>query len=317
MIFNTTKVRIVGTGSCVPDRIVTNEELAGRADTSPAWIVANLGIRERRIAREDEFTSDLAAKAGLRAIANAGIGTDDVDTVILATATPDGKAPSAACLAQMKMGIVNGCPAFDISAVCSGFLYAMTLGSQFIHSGTARNVLVIGADTFSRITDWSRRDCVFFGDGAGAVVLQATPGQDGLFSSILRADGRGHEGFAVPPGAQFFKMNGRAVYETGSTVLTSAIRDIVSRNGFELKDVAAFVPHQPSLRLLERTAELLEVPFERFHRNMDRYANTSGGTIPLLLDEVSRAGRLSPGDLVVFAAVGSGWTWGASLYRWL
>jgi 3-oxoacyl-[acyl-carrier-protein] synthase-3 len=309
-------MRIGGTGSYVPDRVVTNAELAERVDTTSAWIEANLGIRERRIAREDEFTSDLATQAGLRAISMAGLGKNDIDAVILATATPDGKAPSAACLAQMKMGITNGCPAFDISAVCSGFLYAMTLGAQFIHSRTARNVLVIGADTFSKITDWSRRDCVFFGDGAGAVVLQATQDQEGLFSSLLRADGRGHEGFAVPPGAQFFKMNGRAVYETGTTVLTSAIRDIVSRNGCELKDVAAFVPHQPSIRLLQRTAELLEVPFDRFHRNMDRYANTSGGTIPLLLDEVNRAGRLQPGDLVVFAAVGSGWTWGATIYRW-
>jgi 3-oxoacyl-[acyl-carrier-protein] synthase-3 len=247
----------------------------------------------------------------------AGIEKDAVDLIIVATATPDRVAPSTACLAQFKMGITNGCPAFDLAAVCSGFLYAMTVGCQFIRTGMYRNVLIIGADTFSRITDWSRRDCVFFGDGAGAVVLQAVQHHEGLFSSVLYADGRGHEGFTVPPGEKYFTMNARAVYETGSTVLTAAIREVVEKNGLQLSDVTAFVPHQPSTRLLRRTAELLGVPFDRFHTNMSRYANTSGATIPLLLDEVHRGGHLKPGDLVVFAAVGSGWTWGASLYRWI
>lgn len=317
MFYKTQHARIAGTGSHVPERVVGNAELAARVDTTPGWIEENVGILERRIARDDEFTSDLAARAGLGALAMAGVDRNDVDLVILATATPDRKAPSAACLAQMKMDITNSCPAFDVAAVCSGFLYAMTVGCQFIQTGMYRNVLVIGADTFSKITDWSRRDCIFFGDGAGAVLLQASEHEDGLFSSVLYADGRGHEGFTVHPGAKHFSMNGRAVYETGSTVLTAAIREVVSRNGVDLKDVAAIVPHQPSIRLLRRTAELLEVPFERVHRNMARYANTSGGTIPLLLDEVNRAGKLKRSDLVVFAAVGSGWTWGASLYRWV
>lgn len=316
MFFKTQQARIAGTGSHVPERVVTNAEVVGGVGTTSEWVEANVGVRERRIAKDDEFTSDLAAKAGLRAIEMAGIDKSEVDLIILATATPDRKAPSAACFAQMKMGITNGCPAFDIAAVCSGFLYAMTIGCQFIQTRMYRNVLVIGADTFSKITDWSRRDCVFFGDGAGAVVLQASPHEDGLFSSVLFADGRGHEGFTVPQGSPHFTMNGRAVFETGSTVLTSAIREVVTRNGYRLDDIASFVPHQPSIRLLRRTAELLEVPFDRFHHNMDRYANTSGGTIPLLLDEVNRAGLLKRDDLVVFAAVGSGWTWGASIYRW-
>ncbi len=316
MFYKTRHARIAGTGSYYPERVVSNAELSKRVVTTPAWIEENLGILERRIAGDDEFTSDLAAKAGLNAIAKAGIDKAEVDLVILATATADRKAPSAACLTQMKMGITNSCPAFDVSAVCSGFLYAMTVGCQFIQTGMYRNVLVIGADTFSKITDWSRRDCVFFGDGAGAVVLQASPHDEGLFSSVLYADGRGHDGFTVHPGDKHFTMNAKAVYETGTTVLTAAIKEVVSKNGFHMRDVSAVVPHQPSIRLLRKTAELLEVPFERFHTNMERFANTSGGTIPLLLDEVNRAGRLKKDDLVVFAAVGSGWTWGASIYRW-
>ena len=316
MFFKARHVRIAGTGSYAPERRVSNAELAAKVDTTPEWIEANLGIFERRVAADDEFTSDLAARAGLRAIEMAGLERAAIELIILATATPDRKAPSAACLAQMKMGITNGCPAFDVSAVCSGFLYAMTIGAQFVQTGMYRNVLVIGADTFSRITDWSRRDCVFFGDGAGAVVLQASPHEDGLFSSVLYADGRGHEGFTVLPRDPHFTMNARAVYETGTTVLTSAIQEVVGRNGLEMGQVTAFIPHQPSIRLLRRTAELIDVPFEKFHHNMARYANTSGGTIPLLLDEVNRAGHLHAGDIVVFAAVGSGWTWGAAVHRW-
>jgi len=317
LFYSTHHVRIAGTGSYTPEKIVSNANLVAHVPTSEAWIEENLGIRERRVARDDEFTSDLAARAGLRAVEAAGIEKADVDLVVVATATPDRKAPSTACLTQYKMGITNGCPAFDISAVCSGFLYAMTVACQFIRTGMYRNVVVIGADTFSKITDWSRRDCVFFGDGAGAVVLQAVKHDDGLFSSVLYADGRGHEGFTVHPGDKHFTMNAKAVYETGTTVLTAAIREVVAKNGFAMSDVSAVIPHQPSIRLLRKTAELLEIPFERFHVNMARYANTSGGTIPLLLDEVHRAGHFKRGDLVVFAAVGSGWTWGASLYRWI
>jgi 3-oxoacyl-[acyl-carrier-protein] synthase III len=317
MFYKTRQVRIAGTGSYVPETVVSNAELAERVATTAEWIESNLGIRERRIAASDEFTSDLAARAGLSAMANAGIGRADVDLVIVATATPDRRAPSAACIAQEKMGITTMCPSFDISAVCSGFLYAMTVGSQFIQTGMYKNVLVIGADTFSRITDWNRRDCVFFGDGAGAVVLQESHSDEGLFSSVLYADGRGRDGFTVFPGDRTFTMNAKAVFDTGATVLTAAIKEVVEKNGFTMQDVSAIIPHQPSIKLLRKTAELLDFPFERVQRNMDRYANTSGGTVPLLLDEVHRSGRVKAGDLVVFAAVGSGWAWGASIYRWL
>ena len=309
-------VRIAGTGSFAPARIVTNAELAQRTPTSAAWVEETLGIRERRIADENEFCSDLAAQAGRAAIEDAGLKVNDIQLIIVATATPDRKAPSTACIVHDKLGITNFCPAFDISAVCSGFLYAMTIACQFIEAGTYDNVLIIGADTFSKITDWTRRDCVFFGDGAGAVVLQRSTNPKSLFSSVLKADGAGMDHFTVYPYDAHFTMNGKAVYETGTTVLPEAINQIVHANGLSKSDIAMVVPHQPSIRLLRRTAELLEIPVEKIKMNMDRYANTAGATIPLLLDEVNKKGEIKENDLIVFAAVGSGWTWGAALFRW-
>jgi 3-oxoacyl-[acyl-carrier-protein] synthase-3 len=258
----------------------------------------------------------LAVEAGRRALESANVAPDDLDLIIVATATPDRSAPSTACIVQQKLGITNLCPAFDLSAVCSGFLYAMSVGSQFIQSGIFTNVLVIGADTFSRITDWDRRDCVFFGDGAGAVVLQRTKTDDGFFCFELFADGSGQDHFTVYPGDATFTMNSKAVYETGTTVLPAALKDILSRHKLQPMDISHLIPHQPSVRVLRKTAEILGIPIERVCMNMDRYANTAGATVPLLLDETVRSGRIKEGDLVAFAAVGSGWTWGAALYRW-
>ncbi len=309
-------IRIAGTGSAVPDRIVPNSELVGRAHSSDAWVRENLGIHERRIAAPGQFTSDLAAEAGRRALESAGVRPEDVDVIIVATATPDRSAPSTACIVQHKLGITNHCPAFDLSAVCSGFLYGMSVGSQFIQSGIYKNVLVIGADTFSRITDYHRRDCVFFGDGAGAVVLQRTQVEDGFFCFELFADGSGQDHFTVFPGDFAFTMNPRAVYDTGTTVLPETIRDLLSRHQLKPMDIDHLIPHQPSVRVLRKTAESLGIPLERVCMNMERYANTAGATVPLLLDETVRSGRIKEGDLVAFAAVGSGWTWGAALYRW-
>lgn len=309
-------IRIAGTGSAVPDRIVTNAELVTRVQSSEAWVRENLGILERRVVAPDQYTSDLAALAGRRALERAGLHPDEVDVIIVATATPDRSAPSTACIVQHKLGIGNRCPAFDLSAVCSGFLYAMSVGSQFIQSGIYTNVLVIGADTFSRITDWNRRDCVFFGDGAGAVVLQRTPTEEGFFCFELFADGRGQDHFTVHPGDSAFTMNGKAVYETGTTVLPETLRDLLTRHQLRPQDIDHLVPHQPSIRVLRKTAETLGIPLDRIRMNMDRYANTAGATIPLLLDETVASGLIRSGDLVAFAAVGSGWTWGAALYRW-
>jgi 3-oxoacyl-[acyl-carrier-protein] synthase-3 len=311
-----TRGRIAGTGSYVPHRIVTSAELAQVVGSEVDWIHQNLGILERRIAADNEFSSDLGAKAASAAIEAAGIGRDEVDLIIVATATPDRKAPSTACIIQEKLGITNRCPAFDMNAVCSGFLYCMTIGFQLIESGAYRNVVIVGVDTFSKITDWTRRDCVFFGDGAGAVVLQARQDAAGFFSSVLFADGTGQDCFTVRPGAQYFSMDGKAVYETGTKVLPEAINAVLSANALTTKDVDLVIPHQPSIRVLKRTADILEIPFGKIKKNMDRFANTASATVPLLLDQVNRAGEIHTGDTVVFAAVGSGWTWGAAVYTW-
>jgi 3-oxoacyl-[acyl-carrier-protein] synthase-3 len=277
----------------------------------------NLGVWERHIAEPDEQTSDLAARAGLAAIDAAGLDRNDIDLVIVATATPDRMAPSTACIAQSKMGIANNCPAFDVSAVCSGFIYGMSIGAHFVEVGTYRRVLVVGADTFSKITDWRRRDCVFFGDGAGAVVIERNPAGDGFFSSLLFADGKGMDCFTVYPGASTFTMDAKAVYQSATTVLPQAIRDLLCMNQISLDDVAMIIPHQPSIRVLMRTAELLDVPFSKVRTNLRGHANTAGATVPLLLDQLHRGGAIHPGQMLLFAAVGAGWTWGAALYRWM
>jgi 3-oxoacyl-[acyl-carrier-protein] synthase-3 len=323
-------VKITGTGSYAPERIVKNQELADRLATTDDWIFENLGIRERRIAAADEFTSDLAFKAAKRAIEHASLDAKDIDLVIIATATPDRLAPSTACIVQEKLGAFNAA-AFDINAVCSGFLYAFAIGSQFIAAGMYQNVLVIGADTFSKITNWEDRSCVFFGDGAGAVVLSHTENGKGLLAVDLYADGTGKFNFTVPAGGSElpatvdtvtkglhkFQMNGRAVYNTATKVLPEAITKVLERCSLTVGDVNFLIPHQPSIRILKKTAELLGLPFEKVKTNMEHYANTSGGTIPILLDEVNRSGVLKEGDVLVFAAVGSGWTWGAAAMKWV
>ena len=273
-------IRIRSTGSYLPEKVVTNESIVDGLPTTPEWIEENLGVKERRVAADGEFTSDLAARAGLAAIEAAGIDKNDIDLIIVATATPDRKSPSAACIAQAKMGITNHCPAFDLAAVCSGFLYGLTVAAQFIEGGTYDHVLVIGADTFSKITDWSHRHCVFFGDGAGAVVVGRAPKGEGFFSSLLYADGTGMDHFTVYPEDQTFTMNGKAVYETATVVLPRAIQELLCMHRLEMKDVAMIVPHQPSIRVLKKTAEILSVPFSLVQTNLERHANTAGATIP-------------------------------------
>lgn len=314
---NFDRVRIRATGHYVPATVYTNEELERKVETSAEWIRNTLGVCQRHIAGPEEYSSDLAAQAGLEAIGNAGLDRNDIEMILVATATPDRKSPSTACLAQQKMGITNRCPAMDIGAVCSGFLYSMTVAAQFIQSGAYERILVIGADTFSKITDWTRRDCVFFGDGAGAVVVERRPEGGGLFSSMLFADGAGADNFTVYPHDRTFTMNAHAVYQTATEVIPQAAREILRRHDIGIEDVKVIIPHQPSLRVLKRTAELLEVPFEKVQTNLAGYANTAGATIPLLLHQVNQAGALSTGDLVLFAAVGSGWTWATALYRWI
>jgi 3-oxoacyl-[acyl-carrier-protein] synthase-3 len=322
-------VRIIGTGSYTPSKIVTNEYLSEILSTTPQWIEDNLGIKERRIAREDEFTSDLASQAAVNAIENAGLKKEDIDLIIVATATPDRLAPSTAAIVQDKIEAYNAV-AFDISAVCSGFLYAMSVASQFIASGVYDNVLVIGADTFSKITDWTRRDAVFFGDGAGAAVLSHADESEGFLAFRLYTNGRGKWNFTIPAGGSempanektvneklhYFQMNGRAVYETATEVLPIAIDQVLKDTGLSIADIDLMVPHQPSIKILQKTAEIIGLPFEKVMTNMDKYANTSGGTIPILLDELNRSGKIKKGNILLFAAVGSGWTYGASIIKW-
>jgi len=322
-------VKIIGTGSYTPETIYTNQYLETIIQTNDAWIQENLGIKERRIAAKNQSTSDLAAEAAIRAVENSGLTIDDIDLIIVATATPDRLAPSTAAIVQDKIKAYNAV-AFDISAVCSGFLYGMSVASQFIAAGVYDNVLVIGADTFSKITDWNRRDAVFFGDGAGAAVFSHGNVNEGFLAFRLYTDGRGKWNYTVPAGGSempatketveqglhYFQMNGRAVYETGTQVLPKAIQQVLEDTGLCIDDIDYLIPHQPSIRILQKTAEIIGLPWEKVMTNMERYANTSGGTIPILLDEVNRSGKLKKGNLVLFASVGSGWTYGASIIKW-
>jgi len=322
-------VKLIGTGSYTPEKIYTNKYLETKVDTNSKWIETVLGIKERRIVGENECTSDLAAKAAKKAIENSNLTSDDIDLIIVATATPDRIAPSTAAIVQDKINAYSAV-AFDISAVCSGFLYGMSIASQFIATGVYDNVLVIGADIFSNITDWSKRNCVFFGDGAGAAIFTHTNLDEGFLAFRLYTDGRGKWNFTVPAGGSetpstheslknglhYFQMNGKEVYATGTKVLPKAIKKVLNDSNLNIDDVDYLIPHQPSKKILEKTAEIIGLPFEKVMTNMDKYANTSGGTIPILLDEVNKSGKLIKGNIILFAAVGSGWTYGASIMKW-
>ena len=317
---------IKGTGSYTPPKVLKNDffEAVGSNDE---WIYSHLGIKERRIV-DGEVTSDLASKAGLKALENAGITSKEVDLIIVATSTPDRQAPSTACFVQEKID-ANHAVAFDISAVCSGGIYGLAIGSQFIQTGMYKNVLVIGADTFSSITDWSRKDSVFFGDGAGAILLSATEEDKGFIDFKLHADGTGKMHFNIPAGGceipaseetiknriHYFQMNGKEGYSTATKVLPECINGILEANQMKSDDIDWVIPHQPSIRILKEVAEKVNIPFEKVMTNMDKYANTSGGTIPIVLDETYRSGKIKEGDTLLFAAVGSGWTWGTAIYK--
>jgi len=323
------RAKIIGTGSYLPKQVYTNQYMETLVDTSAIWVYETLGIRERRIASPIQATSDIAEKAGLNAVKDAGLDVLDIDLIIVATATPDRIAPSTACIVQDKIKAYNAV-AFDLSAVCSGFLFSLSTAAQYIASGVYQNVLVIGADTFSKIIDWKRRDAVFFGDGAGAAVISHANVNEGFLAFRLHSDGRGKENFTVLAGGSetpashetvsrglhFFKMNGREVYNTAIKVLPRVINKVLDDTGLDILDVDYMIPHQPSIGILKKTAEIIGLPWNRVMTNMDKYANTSGGTIPILLDELKRAGKLKEGNTLLFAAVGSGWTYGASIVKW-
>ena len=317
---------IIGTGSYVPETVVSNEFFE-KVGSSDEWIRSKLGIAERRISK-GEATSVLAAKAAIKALHSARMNPDEIDLIILATATPDRPAPATSCSIQQIIG-AHRAAAFDIAAVCSGALFAIATGCQFIESGMYRNVLVIGADTFSNITDWSRKDSVFFGDGAGAIVLSLTDENRGFLKFDLHTDGSGKDGFTIPGGGSenpaseetlkngqhFFQMDGRAVFEAATTVLPQTINTILKSCDLKINQIRFLVPHQPSIRILQKTADIIGLPWSKVKTNMDRYANTSGGTIPIMLDETMKEEKLENDDILLFAAVGAGWTWGSAIYK--
>ena len=310
--------RIAGTGSYLPRRIVTNAEFSQRLETSDEWIRARTGIAQRHIADESQASSDLALEASRAALQAAGARPEDIDLIIVATSTPDFIFPSTACLLQAKLGATD-CPAFDVQAVCSGFVYALSTADKFIKSGQHKCALVVGAEVFSRILDWNDRGtCVLFGDGAGAVVLRASD-TPGIHASVLRADGR-HAGMLSVPGnvsggkiigSPFLQMVGNQVFKFAVKVLDEVGRETLALAGAGVEDVDWLIPHQANVRILDATARKLGIPPEKVVVTVDHHGNTSAASIPLALDEYVRAGRIRPGDRLLMEGVGGGFTWGA------
>lgn len=313
--------RIAGTGSYLPQRILTNAELERMVETSDEWIVARTGIKQRHIAADDEFTSDLAYQAALRAIEAAGITAEQIDLIIVATTTPDHVFPSTACLLQSKLGI-GGCPAFDMQAVCSGFVYGLATADQFIKSGAAKCALIVGAETMSRITDWSdRTNCILWGDGAGAVILTASD-EPGVISTHLHADGSyAHllnvtAGVSRKEGSPTIQMEGNAVFKVAVNTLDAIVDETLGANGLEKAHVDWLVPHQANIRIIQATAKKLGMSMDHVVVTVDHHGNTSAASIPLALDVAVRDGRIQRGETLLMEAFGGGFTWGSVLLKY-
>ncbi len=316
--------KITGTGSYLPAKVLTNFDLEKIVDTSDEWIVSRSGIHERHIAADGEMTSDLALQASLKAIEAAGIVADDIDLIIVATTSPDKIFPSTACLLQDKLGIENGGAAFDMQAVCGGFVYAINTADLYIRAGQAKTVLVVGAEVMSRMLDWTdRATCVLFGDGAGAVIMQASdaPGvlaaklhSDGRHHALLRADGNICNG--VVQGDPFIKMEGQAVFKFAVTVLSRVVDEVLLETGMQGADIDWLVPHQANIRIIEATAKKLGLSMDNVVVTVAGHGNTSSASIPLALDVAVRDGRIKAGQTILLEAIGGGFTWGAVLLRW-
>jgi 3-oxoacyl-[acyl-carrier-protein] synthase III len=313
---------ITGTGSALPRRRIDNAELAETVDTSDAWIVARTGIRSRYIAGEGETTASLATAAARNALGAAGLEPGDIDLIVLATATPDQTFPSSATKVQATLGIPD-CIAFDVHAVCTGFLYALTVADSMLRSGSAQRALVIGAETFSRLLDWEdRATCVLFGDGAGAVVLSAGESENGILATRLHADGRHNDLLFVDGGPSTtgtvgkLRMKGREVFRHAVVNLAEVLSEVLEAAGLTAADVDWVVPHQANARILDATARKLGLPPEKVIVTVDRHANTSAASVPLALDTAVRDGRIKRDDLVVLEAMGGGFTWGAAVLRY-
>jgi len=323
-------VSIVGTGSYLPDKILTNADLAKVMDTSDEWIRSRTGIRERHIAADDQATSDLAAEAARRAMRVAGVAAEELDLILVATVTPDMLFPSTACLVQKALGARNAV-CFDIEAACSGFLFGLETARQFVGSGAVTTALVIGADKLTSIVDWQdRATCVLFGDGAGAAVVRNRPGLQGIIATAMASDGNlGHllhvpgGGSRLPPTAQtvkdrlhYLKMAGKEVFKYAVGSMLSASNDALKKAGLTIGDVDCIIPHQANLRIIKAVGERLGSPFEKYYINLDRTGNMSAASIPVALDEAVAAGFVKPGHIVLMMAFGGGFTWGATLLEW-
>ena len=323
--------KILGTGRALPENVVTNNDLAKTVDTSDEWVISRTGIRERRIASPETATSDLASEAALKALAKAGVKAEDIDLIIVATSTPDFSAfPATACVVQKNIGAKKAA-AFDLETACSGFVYSMVIANQFIATGMYKYCLVIGAEVFSRIIDWSDRNtCVLFGDGAGAAVIGPAEGDEGILSSELGADGEGGRFLDVYAGGtrmpvtqevldkklNTIRMDGSEVFKFAVRIMEHASVAALAKAGMTSADIDYLVPHQANIRIVSAAAKRLNLPLEKVAVNLDRYANTSAASVPIALDEALEEGRIKKGDIVVMVGFGAGLTWGAAVLRW-
>lgn len=323
-------VSIVGTGSYTPEKRLTNADLSKMVDTSDEWITTRTGIKERRVAAKDEHTSDMASKAALNALEQANVKPEDVDLILLATATPDMLFPATACFVQKKIGAKKAA-CLDISAACAGFLFGIEIGQQFITSGTYDTVLVIGAEKLTSITNWSDRNtCVLFGDGAGAAVLQHRGRAHGVISTHIGSDGQYTDILFMPGGGSrcpitkenadknlaTIHMSGKEVYKQAVTAMLSAARKALDQAGLTIDDIACVIPHQANLRIIEAIADRLKIPLEKFYVNLDKYGNTSAAAVAMALDEANRTGRIEHGDYVLMVVFGGGLTWASTIVEW-
>lgn len=324
------RARITGTGSSLPEKVLTNFDLERMVDTTDEWIVARTGIRERRIASEGEYTSTFASAAALRALEAAGVAADEIDLIVVGTLTPDFPFPSTACIVQQSIGATNAV-CFDISAACSGFIFALATAEKFIRAGGVKKALVIGAEVLSRIIDWSDRNtCLLFGDGAGAVVLEAVEGENGILSTHMHSDGNywdilyqkgcGSRNPATQKNLDdrlvYLTMHGNEVFKHAVRAMTDVAQEALAANGIASSDVSLFIPHQANQRIVDSVGKRLSLNAGQVFVNLDRYGNTSAASIPIALDEARRGGRVKEGDIVLLDAFGGGLTWGAALLRW-
>lgn len=327
---STNTVSIIGTGSYLPERILTNADLVKMVNTTEEWIETRTGILERRIARDDQATSDLGAEAARRALADAGVAPEEVDMIIVATMTPDIPFPNTACLIQKSIGAVNAF-CFSMEAACTGFVYALEIGNQFVSSGRVKTALVVGAEKMSSVLDWhDRSTCVLFGDGAGAAVLQARGAKHGIMPSIFGSDGALSDLLMIPAGGSrmpasthtvanrqhYLKMSGKEVYRHAVTKVTHATETALRQCSLTIDDIACIIPHQANVRIIEAIADRLNAPIEKFFINVHKYGNTSGASSIIAMDDAAHSKRIKRGDIVLYLGFGGGFTWGAGLLEW-